>query len=76
MICWCSLAGTSACKNCLNNSDSSELNRVYTIYTPIKVKPTIQYWCNNCDSILTPYQKYCHNCGKEIDWSEIFKDAE
>lgn len=43
-------------------------------HTPIKIKPTIQYWCGNCDSALTSHQKYCHNCGKEIDWSDIFKD--
>jgi uncharacterized OB-fold protein len=73
MICWCSLAGTTACNNCPNNLYSPELTR---IYTSTKVKPTVQYWCDNCDSMLIPYQKYCHNCGKEIDWSEIFKDAE
>lgn len=42
------------------------------VHTPAKMKPTVQYWCGNCDSVLTPHQKYCHNCGKEIDWSEIF----
>lgn len=90
MICCCSLAGTVACKTCFNNPDadltniksnyviktnifSPELNK---IYTPVKVKPTIQYWCDYCDSVLTPHQKYCHNCGKEIDWSEIFKDEQ
>ncbi len=61
MICCCSLAGTGACRTCFNNPDA-------------KVKPVIQYWCNYCDSVLTPHQKYCHNCGREIDWSEIFKD--
>ena len=88
MICCCDLAGTEACKTCSNNPfanltytefnytiptyiDLSELNKVYA---PVKVKPTIQYWCGNCESILTPHQKYCHNCGKEIDWSDIFKD--
>lgn len=82
MICCCSFAGTPACKTCFNNhlinTESKEMNidpkELDKVYIPTKVKPTIQYWCNNCDSVLTPYQKYCHNCGKEIDWSEIFKD--
>lgn len=34
-----------------------------------------EYWCDNCDSILIPFHKYCYNCGKKINWSEIFKNA-
>lgn len=89
MICCCALAGTKACDNCLNNGGFNTAN-IYTntyrytpypsewttIHAPIKIKPTVQYWCGNCESILTLYQKYCHNCGKEIDWSEILKDEQ
>lgn len=88
MVCCCSLAGTAACRTCFNNpfadlthggSNYVITTRTYPpesdrIYVPMKVKPTVQYWCSNCDSALTPHQKYCHNCGKELDWSEIFKD--
>lgn len=90
MVCCCSLAGTAACRTCSNNpfADLSHSGSNYVITTrtyppepdrifvPVKVKPTVQYWCDNCDSVLTPHQKYCHNCGKEIDWSEIFKDEQ
>lgn len=90
MVCCCSLAGTAACRTCSNNPfvDLTHIGSNYTntytytqypsewkeVHTPAKVKPTVQYWCDNCDSVLTPHQKYCHNCGKEIDWSDIFKD--
>lgn len=39
---------------------------------PVKyVKPTIQYWCPECNALLTPYQKYCQNCAAPLDWSDI-----
>lgn len=80
MLCCCSLSGINACKNYRNNP-FQDYNKEY-IYINFDIKnpkdekeivtPIIQYWCNNCDSLLNPYQKYCHNCGKEIDWSNIF----
>lgn len=77
MICCCSLAGTEACLHCFNNIKSNKNIYYYSATNlPRKIRPIIQYWCSNCESILIPYQKYCHNCGKEVNWSETFKDAE
>lgn len=28
------------------------------------------YLCNECESDLSPDDKYCHECGTKIDWSE------
>lgn len=92
MTCCCSLAGTAACRTCPNNyfadlthtrfNDTNTYK--YTqypsewkeIHVPIKVNPTVQYWCSNCDAILTYHQKYCHNCGKQIDWEQILREEE
>lgn len=90
MICCCSLAGTAACQYCTNNPDytnnMSNIKLSYdygsrdNIYNRIdeknKANPIIQYWCSNCDAILTYHQKYCHNCGKEIDWEQILQEEE
>lgn len=39
-----------------------------------KLKPIIQYWCPNCDALLNKYDKYCHNCGKPLNWDDIQED--
>ena len=86
-ICNCSLAGTEACKNCNNNpfkiktaipnqtmwtatyySDPLDNNK---ILKDNKKVPVIQYWCPDCDAILDKYQKFCHNCGLELDWDRL-----
>lgn len=36
-----------------------------------KAKPVIQYWCSECDALLNKYDKYCHNCGRAIDWGNL-----
>lgn len=36
-----------------------------------KAKPVIRYWCSKCDGLINKYDKFCHNCGWGIDWSEI-----
>lgn len=41
---------------------------------PKPVKPTVQYYCSLCDAIVDKYDKYCHNCGMPIDWSEYEKE--
>ncbi len=81
LTCCCSLAGTKACLSCNNYQNAfgsinySPFTITKTIFIdpaedkPKKVVPVKQYWCDNCDALLTIYQKYCHNCGKEIDWT-------
>lgn len=80
MVCCCSLAGTRACLSCnnyANNITSIPYNHEKIIVPTIpnlieqkeKIKPIKEYYCSNCESLLTIYQKYCHNCGKEIDWN-------
>lgn len=89
MTCCCSLAGTAACRACPNNPfadlthtgfNTYDYGSYEYIYNRIdeknKANPIIQYWCGNCDSILTPHQKYCHNCGKQIDWEQILREEE
>lgn len=76
MICNCTLAGTDACNNCPNSNQSLEKTYKYNLMIdnmikdvkPIKGFPVIQYWCSQCDALLNKYDKYCHNCGIEIDW--------
>ena len=82
-ICNCSLAGTEACENCNNNpnipnptiiwptptiySNPLDNNAIVKILKDNKKAPVIQYWCPDCDAILDKYQKFCHNCGLELD---------
>lgn len=81
MICCCSLAGTDACKNCQNKSDSDGFNSMlhdaatfYKTNTVEIVQPqaryAIQYWCPKCSAKLSPFQKYCQNCAVLLDWEE------
>lgn len=83
MICCCTLANTESCKNCINNNKTNSSSVYKTYFTPEmytidyykqrnkKKKPTIQFWCPNCDALLNKYDKFCHNCGNEIDWEEV-----
>lgn len=42
---------------------------------PVKyVNPTNPHLCPGCSGLLFPYQKYCHNCGAPLDWSNISDD--
>ncbi len=57
--------------------DHSSYEYIYNhMHEKNKANPIIQYWCSNCDAILTYHQKYCHNCGKEIDWEQILQEEE
>jgi len=82
MACYCSLAGTAACKNCMNNPNAN-LNQTFTYLTKIKTypytvqkeeesnEPITQYQCLKCRTILNKFDRYCHNCGSKIDWSDF-----
>lgn len=39
---------------------------------PLKVNNTkLIYWCSKCDcSSIQRYDKFCHECGQNLDWSD------
>ena len=77
MICNCTLAGTDACNNCVNNLIQKASD---VIVSEIKINsnkkgfPVVQYWCSECEASLDKYDKYCHNCGIEINWEKMIDD--
>lgn len=80
MACCCILAGTNACKNCNNYKNyfgDSNINTYlepmdYELHRTMKSpkKPILQCYCPYCESIVEKYDKYCHNCGEKLDWSD------
>lgn len=88
-ICYCALAGTKACENCINNTSKSSVNigvnnipitfpdkywPFYEMYEPIEDnKPKVTYQCPHCEAMIDMGDNFCRNCGKSINWDN-FKD--
>lgn len=68
LSCNCTLAGTNACKNCINNNNNNNNTSRYSFISQTKNIPIIQYWCPRCESVLSKYQRYCQNCAMELHW--------
>ena len=71
MICCCSLAGTQACKNCLQYIEhfgKQEIGKNYIIITQTGTPYVFEsgVYCPECGEMLGLEANYCPNCGAKI----------
>lgn len=57
------------------NEAINKLEKRDTPMKPLKVNNTkLIYWCSKCDcSSIQRYDKFCHECGQRLDWSNLWK---